>query len=157
MGSDWSRRITGPEYWLLIGRKWSGYLDTSLWLVGSEHTTWILDSDWSKVTGLWLAGVTSSLRSVPRVALWQLWQLWRISGDSTPFVKHSCLDWLRSSVNSPLPRSTPSTFAMFSFIGAQTGECCWCQAQKHLDKFFSFEVLIYVSDLSSSLNRHFNK
>ena len=49
MASDWSAVITGPGYWPLIGQQWSQDLDTGLWLVSSDHGTWILASDWSAV------------------------------------------------------------------------------------------------------------
>ena len=41
-----SHRLT--RYWFLIGREWSHDLDTGLWLVESNHMTWILASDWSR-------------------------------------------------------------------------------------------------------------
>ena len=54
-------KIKGPENWPLIGGEWLFDLvhliggessrdpDTCLWLVESDHVTWILASDWSRV------------------------------------------------------------------------------------------------------------
>ena len=63
---DWSRVITWPGCWRQIGQEWSHELDVGLtatdlgtlvlWLVQSDHVTWILASDWSWVTtwpGYW--------------------------------------------------------------------------------------------------------
>ena len=52
---DWQVEIC-RLYWLLIGPKWSRDLDTGLWLVQSDHMTWILASDWSSA-GLQHAGL----------------------------------------------------------------------------------------------------
>ena len=39
--------VTGEdEYWALIGQYWSRDLNTELWLVNTEHVTWILTCDW---------------------------------------------------------------------------------------------------------------
>ena len=45
--SFWPLRHLITEYWLLIGPEWSRDLNTGLWLVQSDHVTWILASDWS--------------------------------------------------------------------------------------------------------------
>ena len=37
--------IIRPGYWSLIGQEWSRDLETALWLVKSDHMTWILASD----------------------------------------------------------------------------------------------------------------
>ena len=70
LASDWSRDLTFPpvlffwyfykdfhnyifknfhyfEYWPLIGRVWSGDLNTGLWLPEFNQVTWILACDWS--------------------------------------------------------------------------------------------------------------
>ena len=43
----WSILVTWPEYWPKIGQDWSHDLSTSLWLVNTDHVTWILSTDWT--------------------------------------------------------------------------------------------------------------
>ena len=49
LSSDWLRVIIWPEFWPLIGWKWSHDHNTGLWLAESDHMTIILASDRLKV------------------------------------------------------------------------------------------------------------